>query len=216
MRRLAIQDYKCFAATASLSKLPLGFETMTKLQRLDQDELIEKEVAIRNIAAELDLEIELDLSYLSSEIEYSSYEPERYPSLIFRPPNLPTVLITKTGKLLFPGGSSVESIIDAYYTTVQELEDLGIKDIRGVEDLRVVNLVSTFQSEERLDLPELSIRIGLENVEYEPEQFPALIYRVEPDSVALIFSSGNVVITGATSCKEVLTAAQNVRDVVSG
>ncbi|CDK38025.1 TATA-box-binding protein [Halorubrum sp. AJ67] len=39
----------------------------------------------------------------------------------------------------------------------------------------------------------------MEAVEYEPEQFPGLVYRLsEPDVVILLFSSGKVVITGAT------------------
>ncbi|MEF8821810.1 MAG: TATA-box-binding protein, partial [Halovenus sp.] len=36
-----------------------------------------------------------------------------------------------------------------------------------------------------------------ENIEYEPEQFPGLVYRLEdPDVVALLFGSGKLVITG--------------------
>ena len=42
--------------------------------------------------------------------------------------------------------------------------------------------------------------------EWEPEQFPGLIFRLkEPQSVCLIFSSGKCVITGNTS----LTDAEN-------
>jgi len=188
---------------------------MTALKKLVQDELSKKGISIRNIAAELDLDMELDLRHLSSDLESSSYNTEKYPSLIFRPPNLPTILITKNGKLLFPGGSSVESIIDAYHRTAQELEDLGIEVTEDEEDIRIVNLVSTFQSDQPLDLPKLSINIGLENIEYEPEQFPALIYRIDNDSVALIFSSGNIVVTGTNSCEEILTTVQRVRDAIS-
>lgn len=215
MVRLATEHYKCFAATIPLLKIAIYSEMMTKLNKLDQNVLVSGGISIKNIAAVLDLEIELDLSYLSSKITYSSYEPKRYPSLIFRPPDLPTILITKTGKLLFPGGSSVESIIGAYHTTAQELEKLGIEDTQTERDIRVVNILSTFQSEEQLNLPELSIRIGLEDIEYEPEQFPALIYRIKSDSVALLFSSGSIVITGTSSCEEVLIAAQRVRDAIS-
>ncbi|HEX59473.1 MAG TPA: TATA-box-binding protein, partial [Methanomicrobia archaeon] len=39
--------------------------------------------------------------------------------------------------------------------------------------------------------------LGLEGMEYEPEVFPGLVYRIEKPKVAiLIFSSGKLVITG--------------------
>ncbi|MDI6639288.1 MAG: TATA-box-binding protein, partial [Methanocellales archaeon] len=38
---------------------------------------------------------------------------------------------------------------------------------------------------------------GLENIEYEPEQFPGLVYRIdEPNVVVLVFGSGKLVVTG--------------------
>ncbi len=42
--------------------------------------------------------------------------------------------------------------------------------------------------------------IGFENIEYEPEQFPGLVYRIaEPKSVVLLFGSGKMIITGCKS-----------------
>ncbi|MFB6295425.1 MAG: hypothetical protein ABEH66_01115 [Halobacteriales archaeon] len=40
---------------------------------------------------------------------------------------------------------------------------------------------------------------GLEAVEYEPEQFPGLIYRpTDVETVILLFGSGKTVVTGGT------------------
>ena len=48
-----------------------------------------------------------------------------------------------------------------------------------------------------------SIALGLDGAEYEPEQFPGLIYRLsEPKTAILLFRSGKVVCTGAKSMKE--------------
>jgi len=42
----------------------------------------------------------------------------------------------------------------------------------------------------------------MENVMYEPEQFPGLIYRMkDPKTVLLLFSSGKIVCTGGKSEK---------------
>jgi transcription initiation factor TFIID TATA-box-binding protein len=66
--------------------------------------------------------------------------------------------------------------------------------------------VTNFVAVARLDLPyaleELAIMLGLEQVEYEPEQFPALIWRppsADHDFTLLVFSSGKVVCSGLTS-----------------
>ena len=60
------------------------------------------------------------------------------------------------------------------------------------------NVVCTAELGESLNLNALAIGLGLEKIEYEPEQFPGLIYRsADFDSVVLLFASGRVVITGS-------------------
>ena len=182
---------------------------------LNEDELSSAGVAIRNIVAKLDLDEEFDLSYLSSMIPNSSYEPEQYPSLVFRPSGLSTVLVTRTGKLLFTGGDSIESLRDTYRCISDELENIGVDHVGRVEEIEIVNVVSTFELDSNVDLNYLSINLGLENTEYEPEQFPGLVYRIENGPVVLIFSSGKVVVTGAESSSEILDAVNTIRGLIS-
>jgi transcription initiation factor TFIID TATA-box-binding protein len=53
--------------------------------------------------------------------------------------------------------------------------------------------------------------LGLENVEYEPEQFPGLVYRIRDPRVAiLLFGSGKIVCTGARKISEVSLAVNNL------
>ena len=55
--------------------------------------------------------------------------------------------------------------------------------------------------------------LPFDKVEYEPEQFPGLIYRInDPNVVFLIFSSGRCVITGSKDYNEALEAEQILRD----
>jgi transcription initiation factor TFIID TATA-box-binding protein len=66
------------------------------------------------------------------------------------------------------------------------------------EWFRIQNLVCTAELGKSLNLNALAIGLGLESTEYEPEQFPGLIYRpTGVDSVVLLFASGRVVITGS-------------------
>ena len=62
------------------------------------------------------------------------------------------------------------------------------------ERLTVVNVVASTRVAEELDLPDIAIQL---NCEYEPEQFPGVVYRVlEPKLAILMFRSGRAVCTG--------------------
>jgi transcription initiation factor TFIID TATA-box-binding protein len=49
-------------------------------------------------------------------------------------------------------------------------------------------------------------------VEYEPEQFPGLVYRIdEPKIVALLFGSGKIVCTGAKKKEDLTLAVKKIQ-----
>ena len=184
------------------------------LQSLDEDILASNDIEVKNIVAKLDIGVELDLSYLDTQFPSTSYEPEQYPSLIFRPAQLPTMLITNSGIILFTGGDSSGSVYEAYHELTAEFDTIGL-DIYGKEDkIYIQNIVSTFDLGTELDLNQMSIKLGLEQTEYEPEQFPGVIYRIESGPVVLLFSSGKVVITGGQSSDDILSAAEYIRDLI--
>ena len=63
-----------------------------------------------------------------------------------------------------------------------------------------------------INLTNITISLGLEHVEYEPEQFPGLVYRLEnPKVVCLLSGSGKVVITGARSVEDMDKAVETVK-----
>jgi transcription initiation factor TFIID TATA-box-binding protein len=63
--------------------------------------------------------------------------------------------------------------------------------------------------ERDLNLDQLAFQ--LEDSEYEPEQFPGLVYRIfEPKVAFLLFSSGRVVCAGAKSLNDVKKAVKKL------
>jgi transcription initiation factor TFIID TATA-box-binding protein len=51
----------------------------------------------------------------------------------------------------------------------------------------------------------------LENIEYEPEQFPGLVYRMSsPKVVVLLFGSGKLVITGGKKPEDAEVAVEKI------
>ena len=75
----------------------------------------------------------------------------------------------------------------------------------------VQNIVSSADLETTLKLNAIAIGLGLESVEYEPEQFPGLVYRLDsPDVVTLLFGSGKMVITGGNDPENAHEAIKTV------
>jgi transcription initiation factor TFIID TATA-box-binding protein len=96
-----------------------------------------------------------------------------------------------------------------------ELRDLGI-EIAATPDIEIQNIVSSGDLDHVLNLNAIAIGLGLENVEYEPEQFPGLVYRLDdPDVVALLFGSGKFVVTGGKHLDDADDALRVIKDQLS-
>ena len=71
----------------------------------------------------------------------------------------------------------------------------------------VVNVVASASVEQKMDLDEITKKFP--ETEYNPEQFPGLVFRLEkPKTATLIFRTGKMVCTGAKS-EELAIAAVN-------
>src|SRR3989344_624498 len=75
--------------------------------------------------------------------------------------------------------------------------------------ITVVNIVISSSLEQ--DIPLEKMAATLSNTEYNPEQFPGLVIRIkEPQTSALIFSSGKIVLTGARSMEDVERSIEKI------
>ena len=168
------------------------------------------DVKIQNVVASANLYQKIDLISIMKVFWNVDYKPKRFPGLVFRLKRPKTAtLIFGSGKMVCTGAKSVKMAKRAVRKVVRELKNAGIIILRRPE-ITIQNVVATAEMGGRIDL-EMGGDI-MENVMYEPEQFPGLIYRmVEPKVVILLFHSGKSVITGARSAKEAQEAAEKVR-----
>ena len=75
--------------------------------------------------------------------------------------------------------------------------------------IRIENVVASATLNQRVDLD--AVVKGYPGVEYRPEQFPGLVFRLKrPKTATLIFNSGKMVCTGAKSEKEARRAVTKV------
>ena len=91
-----------------------------------------------------------------------------------------------------------------------KLKKLGV-DV--YKDLKIViqNIVAISDLGTELNLNEVAMGLGLENVEYDPEQFPGLVYRIkEPKVAMLLFGSGKIVCSGARKTEDVALAVDKL------
>jgi transcription initiation factor TFIID TATA-box-binding protein len=85
----------------------------------------------------------------------------------------------------------------------------GFKIPKVVASIRIENVVASASLNQKLDLN--AIVKGYPGVEYHPEQFPGLVFRLKrPKTATLIFNSGKMVCTGAKSEKESKRAVMKV------
>jgi len=169
---------------------------------------------IVNIVARGHLGREIDLPELKKDI----LTDEVYikgPGLYFKlSEDSPTITLARSGKYIITGCSSEEELNKEHERTLHYLSSLNLLDKPRDQSFEIVNVVSTYSLDTPLDLNNLVIQLGFEETEYEPEQFPGVIYRPsEYNIVFLIFGSGKVVITGASSVEDAEESTKYLTDV---
>ena len=171
------------------------------------------DISVENEVATATLNQKLDLIAIMKVFRNVEYRPKKFPGLVFRLKRPKTAtLIFSTGKMVCTGAKSDKLARSAIKKVVKELKNNGII-ILGKPEIMIQNMVATANLHTYIDL-EAAADV-LDNVMYEPEQFPALIYRMaEPKVVILVFASGKLVCTGAKSAEMVDVAIMNLHGVL--
>ena len=113
------------------------------------------------------------------------------------------VAFYRSGRCSIAGGNSVE-----HFHEVADRVNALMQDILQFEyepTVEISNIVATADIGTSIPLEALTLELGMEQTEYEPEQFPALMYR-EEDYVMLVFASGKLLCTGLTDVADVTDA----------
>ena len=125
----------------------------------------------------------------------------------------PAYTLYRTGAFQIRGAKTEADLEEAESHLRTVLSDVGV-EVPDYEFRHVTSVfVGTFDVD--VDLEALTITLGFENTEYEPEQFPAIVYRPPEFAVTLlIFSTGKVIIGGTTDRGEARSALQQVNDEI--
>lgn len=168
------------------------------------------EIKIQNVVVSADTHTKFSLEMLAANLKDAEYEPESFPGLVYRvtDPKASTLIFT-TGKIICSGSKSFDQAKQAIQKTIGVFRDLGI-EVSDRTDVEIVNIVASANLKAKLDLNKIVFELG--ECEYEPEQFPGLVYRLDkPKVVFLIFNSGKIVCTGAKSEEIVAISIDKLR-----
>ena len=174
------------------------------------------EINVQNIVASTSFADKLDLDVIAQSFDEAEYEPEQFPGLVYRLNNPKTAtLLFKSGKANCTDAKTIEDVKTAVNTIGEKLEKIGVKVHKNPE-IVIQNMVATADLGGELNLSEVALSLGLENVEYEPEQFPGLVHRIsEPRVAMLLFGSGKIVCAGARKMEDVSLALDKLSKELS-
>ena len=155
----------------------------------------EDSLKVQNIVATTSLEKEVSLSKLARTQPNTEYNPETFPGLVLRIKKPKSaVLVFSSGNLVCTGVKSIAQVREVIDQVIKQLKKIGVH-VTIKPKINVQNIVASGSINLDLNLNTLSLE--LENTEYEPEQFPGLVYKLtDPTATFLLFSNGKLVCTG--------------------
>ncbi len=164
-----------------------------------------REVRIVNIVVSASLGHDIPLEKMAATLPNTEYNPEQFPGLVIRIKDPKTsALIFSSGKIVCTGARTIEDVHESIRKIMKSLEKIHIK-IKQEPEVKIQNIVAAGSIGMDLNLNVLAMK--LDNTEYEPEQFPGLVYKLlDQKATFLLFSNGKIVCTGTKSEEEVQKA----------
>lgn len=119
--------------------------------------------------------------------------------------------IYRSGKYIIYGLKSPEAVTQSFAEFCSILSS--IIDTEVVSAPKIQNIVGMDDFHMDISLSRIVVALQMENVEYEPEQFPGVIYRGKKGT-ALIFSSGKVILAGCRDVDSMEMLSAEIRRIV--
>jgi transcription initiation factor TFIID TATA-box-binding protein len=159
---------------------------------------------IENIVASGVIADSIDLIDVSRKIKACELNTKRFPGAVYRieDPKIAS-LIFSSGKIVLTGIRDKDDLTRGLGMIISSLREAGVRTYAEPQ-VAITNIVCSFDIGKYINLNKVVITLNMENIEYEPEQFPGLVYRInDPKIVALLFSSGKIILTGGKNLGDI-------------
>lgn len=166
---------------------------------------------VQNIVAYTVLGKNISLDKMLQKVEDTEWQPEQFPGLVYKIKDpRASALIFSQGKIVCTGTKSLEDLETAMKKIVSRIRKAGFP-MPTKYHTKVENIVASTKVDGDISLEEIAAT--LENSEYEPEQFPGLVYRIsDPRVTFLLFTSGRIICAGAQNEEDIHRALVKFRE----
>jgi len=173
--------------------------------------MTEVKIKVENIVSSASIGKSIELPDVAQALEGVEFNSEKFPGLVYKLKEPKTaLLIFGSGKMVCTGAKSTKSSKKAMKITVNKMRSKD-HDIPNEFEIKIQNIVASANLGKNVNLEMAALE--LENAEYEPEQFPGLVYRqIEPKVVLLLFGSGKMVCTGAKTYEDAQTGVNKTKE----
>jgi len=175
------------------------------------------DISIENIIAYAQIANVLDLQQITEKLPEFKYNPQEFSGLTLKLDDPKSaILLLPSGKAICTGTKKIEDAEIAIKKSVDKIKDIiGVK-LKKKFKVEIQNIIASTDLKKELNLNSISTGLLLENVDYEPRQFPGLIYRMDDIGALLIlFGSGKIVCTGTNNIEDVTSAIKIMEEKLS-
>ncbi len=171
------------------------------------------DIRIVNIVVSSSLDHDIPLEKMAATLSNTEYNPEQFPGLVIRIKEPKTsALIFSSGNVVCTGAKTLDEVRKSLEKIKETLTKINIT-ITITPEIHIQNMVASGAIGMDLNLNTLAMK--LDNTEYEPEQFPGLVFKLhKAKATFLLFSNGKIVCTGTKSEEEVYKAVHMLIDTI--
>lgn len=166
-----------------------------------------------NVVITTELGMSLDLSEIAGKLN-APYNPKKFNGVVHRIQNPKcTSLFLKNGTVV----CNLKTFEDIEKWQLVFLDVLKKIDIHKTAiNINIRNIVAAQDLGITLNLTRLAAELGFENVEYHPESFVGLVYKMpEYDATLMIFRTGKVNIVGTKTLNDANLAFDKLKKVMN-
>jgi len=172
---------------------------------------------IENIVASGSIADTIDLEMISDRLKSCKLNKSKFPGAVYhieKPKS--AALIFASGRIVITGNRNLNDVGICLQTILNNFKEAGIICL-DMPQVKVTNIVCSYNFGKAINLNKIMISLlDHECIEYEPEVFPGLVFRIsDPKVVFLLFSSGKIIITGGKNMDDIKTGLTLIREKLS-
>ena len=173
-------------------------------------------VKIENIVAYAQISDSFDIDHLAEMITDFEYIPEEFKGLSWKIDDpKAAILVLPNGKAICTGTKRIEDVERAINKTLDKINAAKIK-VNSNPKIEIQNIIASTNVEKELHLSSISKGLINEHVNYKPEEFPGLIYKIDHlGAIIIVFSSGKIVCTGTKTIDDASKAIELMKEKLS-